>query len=369
MPVLLLLAVALLAFANGANDNFKGVAALRGSGITGYRRALLWATAATFAGSLAAFFLAGRLLEAFSGKGLVPAEAAADPAFLLAVALGAGATVLLATRTGFPVSTTHALVGGLAGAALATAPGALDRAALLRSFLLPLLVSPAAAAVLGAGLHLALRALRLRLGAGKEWCVCIGEDLRVAPVPRPASLLAVEAAPPRWLVQAGPAATCRQRYTGRSFGLSLQGAVEALHFLSAGLVSFSRGLNDTPKIAGLLLVLPALPGAAALAAVGLAIALGGLLAARRVADTLSGDLTEIRPGPGLAANLATGFLVLGASRLGLPVSTTHVSVGSLAGIGATTRQGRPRAFGAVLLSWILTLPCAALLAAAARVLL
>ena len=67
----LLLAVLALAYANGANDNFKGVATLFGSGTADYRRALLWATLWTFVGSLAAVFLAGQLLKNFSGRGLV----------------------------------------------------------------------------------------------------------------------------------------------------------------------------------------------------------------------------------------------------------------------------------------------------------
>ncbi|MDP6719034.1 MAG: inorganic phosphate transporter, partial [Pirellulaceae bacterium] len=70
-----------VAFANGANDNFKGVATLFGSGTTSFRRALLWATATTFLGSLAAFILAGNLIKSFSGKGLVDDAMVAQPAF------------------------------------------------------------------------------------------------------------------------------------------------------------------------------------------------------------------------------------------------------------------------------------------------
>jgi PiT family inorganic phosphate transporter len=65
---------------------------------------------------------------------------------------------------------------------------------------------------------------------------------------------------------------------------------------------------------------------------------------------------------GFAANLATGVLVILASRYGLPVSTTHVSVGSLFGIGLTTSKLNKRVVLGVLLSWVLTLPCAALVA-------
>jgi hypothetical protein len=70
--MLLFITVCFLAFSNGANDNFKGVASLFGSGTTSYRAALTWATITTLAGSICALFLAQTLLIKFSGKGLAP---------------------------------------------------------------------------------------------------------------------------------------------------------------------------------------------------------------------------------------------------------------------------------------------------------
>jgi inorganic phosphate transporter, PiT family len=119
---LVLLAVLFLAYSNGANDNFKGVATLFGSGTTNYRKALAWATVTTLAGSFLALLLARGLVETFKGKGLVPDAVTLQPAFVLAVSFGAALTVLLATWTGLPVSTTHALTGGLLGAGLMAAP-------------------------------------------------------------------------------------------------------------------------------------------------------------------------------------------------------------------------------------------------------
>ena len=104
-----------LAYANGANDNFKGVATLFGSRTTDYRHALWWATWTTLLGSCAAALLSGRLVKVFSGKGLVPETLTHDPSFLFAVGLGAAITVMLATLTGWPISTTHALTGALVG--------------------------------------------------------------------------------------------------------------------------------------------------------------------------------------------------------------------------------------------------------------
>jgi PiT family inorganic phosphate transporter len=94
-------------------------------------------------------------------------------------------------------------------------------------------------------------------------------------------------------------------------------------------------------------------------------AVGGWLNARKVAETMAHKLTGMNPGQGLAANLATAALVTSASWHGLPVSTTHVSVGALLGIGVTTRQVHWKPVAGVLASWVITLPCAALLAALA----
>jgi PiT family inorganic phosphate transporter len=140
--------------------------------------------------------------------------------------------------------------------------------------------------------------------------------------------------------------------------------MDAAHFLSSGIVSFARGLNDTPKIAALLLVVPALNIGSDLVLVAIAIAIGGVLGARRVAETMSHKITSMNHGQGFSANLATGILVIVASIYGLPVSTTHVSVGALFGIGVTTGQANVRVVSGILLSWVLTLPCAALVSGA-----
>ena len=70
--IALFVATCFLAYSNGANDNFKGVASLFGSGTCSYRTAISWATITTFAGSIMSIFLAQALLKKFSGKGIVP---------------------------------------------------------------------------------------------------------------------------------------------------------------------------------------------------------------------------------------------------------------------------------------------------------
>ncbi|MGD1919357.1 MAG: inorganic phosphate transporter [Pleurocapsa sp.] len=141
-------ATVFLAYANGANDNFKGVATLFGSQTTSYKVAIWLATATTFAGSICSVILANALLKNFSGKGLVPEAIADTSSFHVAVALGAAITVILATVTGFPISTTHGITGALSGAGLAAIGMQLNFAALGKSFFTPLLLSPLIANVL-----------------------------------------------------------------------------------------------------------------------------------------------------------------------------------------------------------------------------
>lgn len=357
----LLLAVAFLAYSNGANDNFKGVASLFGSRTTGYRTALTWATVTTFAGSLLSVFLAQSLLKTFSGKGLVPDQFVGSEYFLLAVALGAGATVMLATVTGFPISTTHGLTGAIVGTGVAAVGTQVNLTVLRQQFLLPLLLSPLLAVALGAAFYVAFRFLRLRLGITKELCLCIGAEQRLVALPQPTSVLRSYEAPTALTLALDDMTRCSERYAGTLLGINCQAAMDGAHFLSAGAVSFARGLNDTPKIAALLLVVQALDIRTSMVLIALAIAIGGWLNARRVAETMSHRITAMSHGQGFAANLATAVLVIAASLFGLPVSTTHVSVGALFGIGVTTRQANPNVVAGILLSWFVTLPCAALI--------
>ena len=353
---------ALLAYANGANDTFKGVATLLGSATAGYRQALLWAAATTGLGSLSALVLARGLLEAFSGSGLVPAGVAATPAFVGAVSVAAGLTILLATRLGFPISTTHALVGGLVGAGLIASPSGVDIAHLAGTFLLPLLTSPVLAVGLAAGVYPVFSLVRSRLGVSRDTCVCIGQET-VAVVPGAPGREAVLRAVSLPTLAVGTRLRCEVRYRGSLLGLRAGPALDVAHYLSAGAVSFARGVNDTPKIAAILLVGTMLSPAASIIGVGMVMAIGGLLGARRVAETLSYRVTDMNPGQGFTANLVTAALVIGASRFGLPVSTTHVSCGALFGIGSATRQAHWGTITSIVLAWVVTLPLAGLLGA------
>lgn len=362
----LVLLTLFVAYANGANDNFKGVATLYGSNTTTFDRALLIGTIATLAGCVSSVFLAEALVKAFSGKGLVPDALAASPAFLLAVAAGASCTVMLATVLGFPISTTHALTGALVGAGFAGAGTALNISLLGSAFFLPLLLSPLLSILLTMPLYKLAHAASERSGLVKESCVCIGPkefvpvralafDVSTASYSRPVENGGLS-------VTIGTASDCVQKYRGNVFGVTAQNVVDGVHHASGAAVSFARGLNDTPKIVGLLLVVQALDIRVSMFAVAIVMALGGLVHARKVAETMSKKISRMNDGQALTANLVTAFTVIAASRYGLPVSTTHVSVGAITGIGIINRSGDASVIFSILLSWVLTLPIAAVIA-------
>lgn len=358
----LLLATCFLAYSNGANDNFKGVASLFGSRTCSYRVAISWATITTFVGSIMSIFLAQTLLERFSGKGLVPEQLVGSEHFLLAVAIGTGLTIIVATLAGFPISTTHALTGAIIGCGFVTVGLQVNLSALGKAFILPLLLSPILAIAVAGVFYLLFHALRVATGTTKEWCICVGAEEHIVAMPQPSSSFALRSVTSTVTLSVDEQENCRERYIGSFLGIGSQQLMDAGHFLSAGVVSFARGINDTPKIVALLLLWKTLDIRWGFIAVAAAMAIGGLLNARKVAETMSRKITAMNHGQGFTANLTTAILVISASLFGLPVSTTHVSVGSIFGIGLTTGKANLRVMNAIAFSWLVTLPCAATLA-------
>lgn len=345
-----LVAMALfLAFNNGANDNFKGFATVWGSETLSYRQALIFATLATLAGSLASLFLADTLVQQFSGRGLVPNSVASSTNFILSVATAAALTVFLATRLGFPISTTHALIGGLVGAGLGQSAGVVNYSNLVNTFFVPMLLSP----ILAAGLGFAIYTLLLKRKATAD-CVCVVPgNLVVAPITA-TGMTAQRVALP--MLMMGSDAQCDTVPVQARF--SIVQSMKWLHIGSAVTICFARALNDTPKLAALLIASKLLGSSNSIALVGLLMGVGGLMFAKKVAHTMSQRINRMNDSQGLTANLITATLVLLASKFGLPVSTTHVSVGSIAGVGISAGSVNWPALRGVLMSWVATLPLA-----------
>ena len=359
--ILLIIAVALLAYANGANDNFKPVATLYGSSTLGYRSSLWVATIAQLLGSLASVLLAGAVLRIFGGKGMVPDSVVAGPVFLMAVGGGAAATVLLATRFGLPISTTHALIGGLCGAGRALSPAEFVWGALGPQFVVPLLVSPLLA-VLGAGtVYPFLSSVRRRLGIDAETCLCVGEGIEPVGATLEGAAIASQST---LTLEIADTRQCAQQYVGSFCGITAQRLVDAAHLFSGSALGFARGLNDTPKIMALLVAATwtGLNPRAALGCLAVIMALGGLIHSARIARTMGERITTMNTGQGLLANVMASGLVIGASLLGMGVSTTHVSNGAIFGIGFWTGRSDWKVVTEIVLAWVITLPIAAIAA-------
>jgi PiT family inorganic phosphate transporter len=360
MEILVLVLAGALAFANGANDNGKGVATLVGHGTASERAALLWAAATTALGA-GVGALAGSGLARVFRTAFVEVDGGPSLAFFAAALAAALAWVLFATRTGLPVSTTHALAGGLVGSGLVEVGAAgVGWAALGERVALPLAASPLLALVLVYVASPRVEGLARRLAPR---CICAIAE----PGPGAVGPGSAATAVPRLALVTGTEAQCRVHSpVAAARGASL---LSGLHWSTSGLVGFARGWNDAPKIAALALAGGAAAGST-FALVVAAMAAGGLLAGRRVLRMLAHRITPLPLAESLAASGVASVLVALASWRSLPVSTTHVTTGGIvgAGLARSAREVGWRSVRDIGLSWVVTFPAAALAAALARAL-
>lgn len=335
------------------------MATLIGSGLTNYRLALHWANLTTFAGSICAIFLAQELMQNFSGKGILPDNFFITTSFVIALAGGAALTVLFATIVGLPISTTHALIGGMIGSTLLAA-GEINLLPLLKLFLLPLFISPIVSMLVAYLLsHFLDGIMRVNIFS-KRSCICDEAQTQLITVNGQTNVFEGEIINS---VVVAPLVECEKNNRNILFKFNSKIILDKIHWLSAGSVCFARGLNDTPKIAALLLMTTSFNLNYHFLIIGLAMILGSLLNSQKVSETMSHKITTLTHEHGLSANLTTATLVIFASKLGMPVSTTHVSVGSIVGIGLNNSQTNKGKISLIALSWLLTLPCAALFSA------
>lgn len=348
----------LIAFMNGANDVSKGIATLVGSGVTDYRRALHWGTLCTALGALAAANLTSALVTTF-GNGLLAPGVTPTFTATLATLFGAAAWVLFATRTGLPVSTTHAIVGAIAGVGgVAYGLHGINWTAIGAKVAVPLLLSPIVSLVMTV---LVLRLVRARASEIVTSADCLCVEVEAEPelvgTAGTAVLLGAEAH-----VSVGSQALCAEERPA-----ALRVTLDHAHWLTSGATSFARGLNDAPKMVALMLAASALSGQAAADAplmfslVTLGMVAGSLLAGRRVTHVLAEKVTRMDHRGGFAANLVTASLVGAGALAGWPMSTTHVSSGAIMASGAGRGTTNWRTVHEFLLAWIVTVPAAATL--------
>ncbi len=364
MTLIIILALGfVLAYVNGANDVSKGIATLVGSGVTNYRRAILWGSFWTGIGGIAGAFLAHAMIQTF-GSGLLAPGVHASVSAALATIAGAALWVALATIRGLPVSTTHAIVGSIAGtASLAYGFGGVNWLSLVGKIALPLLLSPIVSLVLTAGL---LRAWKALATGSVNDCVCAEIVQPMEAIGGGEGVIGVTSVVPRLHLATCEASEC----------LFPKITLNHLHWLTSGATSFARGLNDAPKMVAILLSAAFLAGRVSalpltyFVAMTLGIVAGSWMAGQRITEVLACEVTQMDHREGLVANLSTATLVGVGAAFGWPMSTTHVASGAIFGIASTKDEKvNGKMIRTMLAAWIITLPGAALLGAMVLVLL
>ena len=320
-PVLLgvigLIVVALVFdFINGFHDAANSIATIVATRVLTPGQAVVWAATFNF---LAAFGF-GTAVAKTVGSGMIDLDVVTSSVIFGGLA-GAIIWDLITWYYGLPTSSSHALVGGYAGAAIAKA----GFGSLVASGWTKTLTFIVLAPLMGMALALLLSIASLWLFRGfSPWRV------------------------DRWF--------------------------RRLQLVSAALYSLGHGTNDAQKtmgiIAGVLftagyLTVFEIPFWVIIAA-HLAIALGTLSGGWRIVHTMGSKITRLQPFGGFAAETAGAITLFTASSLGIPVSTTHTITGAIVGVGAVRRLSAVRWGVArrIVWAWILTIPASALIAAA-----
>ncbi|PCJ95215.1 MAG: hypothetical protein COA45_12260 [Zetaproteobacteria bacterium] len=344
-----------LAFANGSNDVSKGIATLAGAGLTSVRGAIAWGTLWTMAGALAGLFWGSAIIKNITSSIYVDSHEFYMP-LALAISIAPILWVSLATWRKWPVSTTHAVVGGLVGGGLmAYGMQGIDWPTIMKKIALPLLASPFMAIILAWFLTPTLEKTAKMIN-------CI--RLCLTPVPK-VTLIHTNNRTQEPLKDCLVCA-CDSPQAGLTHGITL--SVDNMHWFTSGLLSFSRGLNDTPKLIAIVmpfLILDNLVAPVWLFFWGaLAMGAGSWIAGKNITEVLGFNVTKMNHEQGFSANLVSAFLVIGASRFGLPVSTTHVSSSSIMGVGIANHKGlNMKTVKTMLFAWLVTAPVAAIFAA------
>ena len=349
IAILTIVAAAALAFANGSNDVSKGIATLAGCRRASYHRAIAWGTLWTAAGAVASLVISVDLVKTFTSA-LVGADVLASPAFPLAVAAAAAAWVLLASATGVPVSTTHAITGAVVGVALmAGGLASVKWGLLLVGIAAPLALSPLVSGALAYGVY----AVTARVSSA---CVCVEDE---------AGAIALDGSGAATAMSVPQVVVAADGCEATAGGWRIMPA-DVAHWGAAAALSFARGVNDNPKVAALaVLGLVGVGASLELAFVLTAVAMtvGSYWAGLRVTRTLGDRVVHMDRDAGLSGALVSAALVLAASFYTLPVSTTHVSTGAIVGAGLGRRAGAVEwgTVRALVSAWIITLPAAAAL--------
>ena len=327
------LAIVAIAFAfdfiNGFHDSANSIATVVGTRVLSPTVAVFWAAFFNFV----AAFAVGTAVAKTISKGLID-PAVVDPTVVLAGLLGAIAWNLVTWRLGLPSSSSHALLGGYGGAAVAKAGiGSLIAAGWVKPILF-IVLSPLIGMVASLLLTVILSWSLYRLPA--------------APVDRVFRRLQLVSAA-AFSVSHG--ANDAQKTMGVIVGL-LVASRELFHGAVGWQANFYLPTADK---------IPLWVEIGAYAAIALGTALGGW----RIVKTMGTRITKLRPFGGFCAEAGGASAIFLASALGIPVSTTHTITGAIVGVGTAQRMSAVRwgVAGRIVWAWLLTIPMAASIAA------
>jgi PiT family inorganic phosphate transporter len=320
LAVVIVLVVVALAFdfMNGFHDAANSIATVVSTRVLKPHQAVLLAAFFNFA----ALFVFQLKVAATVGKGIVD-PMVVDHYVVFGALLGAIAWNVITWWYGIPSSSSHALIGGLVGAALAKAgTGHLIAGGLLKTLAF-IFIAPLLGMVFGAALMIGVAWLFVR---------------------------ATPAGVDRWF--------------------------RRLQLVSASLYSLGHGGNDAQKTAGIIWVLLISAGYLGssdplplwvVVSCYVMIALGTAFGGWRIVKTMGQKITHLKPVHGCCAETGGAMMLFLATGFGIPVSTTHTITGAIIGVGSTQSVSAVRwgVAGNIVLAWVLTIPCTALIAAAA----
>jgi len=303
-------------FINGFHDAANSIATVVGTRVLTPRIAVAWAAFFNF---VAAFALETRVARTI-GKDIVDPRIV-DPPLILAALIGAITWNVLTWWRGLPSSSSHALIGGFAGAAAMKAGlGVLIPHGLIKTVVF-IFLSPVLGLVLGFCLFLTV-----------AW---IFRKSRPEPLDR---------------------------------------LFRKVQLLSAASFSFGHGMNDAQKTMGIIAVLLFSKGYLPSVEIPFwivllchaAMGLGTLVGGWRIIKTVGSKITRLTPVQGTCASTGGAIMLFAATYLGIPVSTTHTITGAIVGVGAARRVSAVRwnIAGSIVIAWIVTMPAAGLIGAA-----
>ncbi len=302
-------------FLNGFHDSANSIATIVSTRVLTPRKAVMWAA---FFNLVAAFVFDVKVAKTL-GQGLVDLHAVTEYV-IMAGLIGAIVWNIITWYYGLPTSSSHALMGGYAGAAMAKAGfGAILLGGWVKTIIF-IFLAPFMGLVMGFGLMLAL-----------IWIFHERSSTKV----------------------------------NRSF--------RKLQLASAAVYSLGHGTNDAQKTMGVITGLLVTAGVLKTFEVPfwvilmshLAIALGTLFGGWRIVKTMGQKITKLKPAQGFCAETAGGITLLLTAWAGIPVSTTHTITGAIMGVGATKRLSAVRwgLAGNIIIAWILTIPASAFVGA------